>query len=246
MAAVVVPRDRKRVKKAVLLVEDDPDIVRLVTHYLEKDGFQVQAALSGPLGLAAVRKRKPDAVILDLMLPDMDGYEVCKRLRSDPSTSTVPIMMLTAKGDETARVVGLEIGADDYVTKPFSPKEVVARVRALIRRSAPPASLSGQRLVYRDLVLDVPRHEVVVADEPVSLTAKEFALLRYFLTNPGILATRDALLESVWGDNTYVGSRTVDVHIRRLREKIPMLASAIVTVKPFGYKLRDLKSGDED
>jgi two-component system alkaline phosphatase synthesis response regulator PhoP len=234
------------VKKSVLLVEDDPDIVRLVTHYLEKDGFQVQAAATGPQGLGAVRKRRPDAVILDLMLPDIDGYEVCKRLRSDPSTATVPIMMLTAKGDETARVVGLEIGADDYVTKPFSPKEVVARLRALLRRSTPRPSPAGQRLTYRDLVLDVPRHEVTVADQPVSLTAKEFALLRYFLTNPGLLATRDALLESVWGETTYVGSRTVDVHIRRLREKIPMMASAILTVKPFGYKLRDPKSDDEE
>jgi two-component system alkaline phosphatase synthesis response regulator PhoP len=234
------------VKKSVLLVEDDPDIVRLVTHYLEKDGFQVQAASTGPQGLGAVRKRKPDAVILDLMLPDMDGYEVCKRLRADPSTATVPIMMLTAKGDETARVVGLEIGADDYVTKPFSPKEVVARLRALLRRSAPLPSATSQRLVYRELVLDVPRHEVLIGDRPVSLTAKEFALLRYFLMHPGILATRDALLESVWGETTYVGSRTVDVHIRRLREKIPMLASAIVTVKPFGYKLRDPKGDDEE
>ncbi len=233
-------------KKSVLIVEDDPDIVRLVTHYLEKDGFQVHAALTGPEGLGAARKRKPDAVILDVMLPEIDGYEICKRLRADPSTATLPIMMLTAKGDETARVVGLEIGADDYVTKPFSPKEVVARLRALLRRSAPPPSLSGQRLVYRDLVLDVPRHEVRVADHPVTLTAKEFALLRYFLTNPGLLATRDALLESVWGETTYVGSRTVDVHIRRLREKIPMLASAILTVKPFGYKLRDPKNEDEE
>lgn len=232
-------------KRSVILVEDDPDIVRLVTHYLEKEGFQVQAALTGPEGLAAIRKQKPDAVILDVMLPDLDGYELCKRLRTDAATATLPIMMLTAKGEETDRVVGLEIGADDYVTKPFSPKEAVARLRALLRRSAPPPPLAAQRLVYEELVLDVARHEVRVADKPVSLTAKEFSLLRYFLRNPGLLATRDALLEAVWGETTYVGSRTVDVHIRRLREKIPLLATAIVTIKPFGYKLRDPK-GESD
>jgi DNA-binding response OmpR family regulator len=234
------------VKKLILLVEDEPDIVRLVTHYLEKDGFEVEAALTGPQGLAAIRRRKPAAVILDVMLPDLDGYDVCKRIRSDQATAQVPIIMLTAKGDETARVVGLELGADDYVTKPFSPKELIARLRALLRRSAPPAPASEQRLAYRDVVLDVSRHEVLVANRQVELTAKEFELLRYFLRHPGLLATRDALLESVWGENTYVGSRTVDVHIRRLREKIPMLATAIVTIKPFGYKLRDLKDRDDD
>jgi DNA-binding response OmpR family regulator len=233
-------------KKLILLVEDEPDIVKLVTHYLEKDGFEVEAALTGPQGLVAIRRRKPSAVILDVMLPDLDGYEVCKRIRSDPATAQVPIIMLTAKGDETARVVGLELGADDYVTKPFSPKELLARLRALLRRSAPPAPALEQRLVYGDVVLDVSRHEVLVGNRHVALTAKEFELLRYFLRHPGLLATRDALLESVWGESTYVGSRTVDVHIRRLREKIPLLATAITTIKPFGYKLRDLKGGDDE
>jgi DNA-binding response OmpR family regulator len=219
-------------KKLILLVEDEPDIVRLLTHYLEKDGFDVEAALTGPQGLAAIKRRKPAAVILDVMLPDMDGYEVCKRIRSDPGTAQVPIIMLTAKGDETARVVGLELGADDYVSKPFSPKELLARLRALLRRAAPPVPALEQRLEYRELVVDVSRHEVRVKDRLVELT--------------GLLATRDALLESVWGESTYVGSRTVDVHIRRLREKIPLLATAIVTIKPFGYKLRDLKAGNDD
>jgi two-component system alkaline phosphatase synthesis response regulator PhoP len=196
--------------------------------------------------LAAIRRRKPAAVLLDLMLPDLDGYEICKRVRSDPATAQVPIIMLTAKGDETARVVGLELGADDYVTKPFSPKEVLARLRALLRRAAPPTPPSEQRLAYQDVVLDVSRHEVLVGNRPVDLTAKEFELLRYFLRHPGLVATRDALLESVWGETTYVGSRTVDVHIRRLREKIPLLATAIATIKPIGYKLRDPKVHDND
>jgi DNA-binding response OmpR family regulator len=233
-------------KRVILLVEDEPDIVRLVTHYLEKDGFEVEAAPTGPQGLAAIRRRKPAAVILDVMLPDLDGYEVCRRIRSDSATAQVPIIMLTAKGDETARVVGLELGADDYVTKPFSPKELLARLRAVLRRAAPATSALEQRLAYRDLVLDVSRHEVRAGDRPVDLTAKEFELLRYFLRHPGLLATRDALLESVWGETTYVGSRTVDVHIRRLREKIPMLTTAIATIKPLGYKLRDLKDGGDD
>jgi two-component system alkaline phosphatase synthesis response regulator PhoP len=233
-------------KKLILLIEDEPDIVRLLTHYLEKDGFAVEAASTGPQGLAAIRRRKPAAVLLDLMLPDLDGYEICKRVRSDPATAQVPIIMLTAKGDETARVVGLELGADDYVTKPFSPKEVLARLRALLRRAAPPTPPSEQRLAYQDVVLDVSRHEVLVGNRPVDLTAKEFELLRYFLRHPGLVATRDALLESVWGETTYVGSRTVDVHIRRLREKIPLLATAIATIKPIGYKLRDPKVHDND
>jgi DNA-binding response OmpR family regulator len=232
-------------KKLIVLVEDEPDIVRLVTHYLEKEGFEVEAALTGPQGLAVIRGRKPAAVILDVMLPDLDGYEVCRRLRSDATTASVPIIMLTAKGDETARVVGLEVGADDYVTKPFSPKELLARLRALLRRASPVVPASEQRLVYRDLVLDVSRHEVEVGGRSIALTAKEFELLRYFLRHQGLLATRDALLESVWGETTYVGSRTVDVHIRRLREKIPMLATAIMTIKPIGYKLRDLRDQDE-
>jgi two-component system alkaline phosphatase synthesis response regulator PhoP len=232
-------------KKLILLVEDEPDIVRLLTHFLEKDGFEVAASPTGPHGLATIRRRKPAAVILDLMLPDLDGYEICRRVRSDPATAPVPIIMLTAKGDETARVVGLELGADDYVTKPFSPKELLARLRALLRRAAPPIAPAEQRMTYRDVVLDVSRHEVTVGTRPVELTAKEFELLRYFLRHPGLVATRDALLESVWGESTYVGSRTVDVHIRRLREKIPLLATAIKTIKPIGYKLHDATHSDE-
>jgi two-component system alkaline phosphatase synthesis response regulator PhoP len=205
----------------------------------------VAASPTGPHGLATIRRRKPAAVILDLMLPDLDGYEICRRVRSDPATAPVPIIMLTAKGDETARVVGLELGADDYVTKPFSPKELLARLRALLRRAAPPIAPAEQRMTYRDVVLDVSRHEVTVGTRPVELTAKEFELLRYFLRHPGLVATRDALLESVWGESTYVGSRTVDVHIRRLREKIPLLATAIKTIKPIGYKLHDATHSDE-
>lgn len=223
--------------KSVLIVEDDPDIVRLLTHYLEQERYRVRVVSSGPDALRAVREGSPDVIILDVMLPAMDGYEVCKRLRATPDTARVPILMLTAKADEADKIVGLEIGADDYVAKPFSPKEVVARVKALVRRSEPEPLRAPLR--YRTVSLDPDRHEVTVSDRPIELTAKEFGLLQYLLTHRGRLATRDAILTSVWGYDAEVTTRTVDVHIRRLRGKIPMLADAIITVKPYGYKLRD-------
>jgi len=223
--------------KTVLVIEDDPDIVRLLTLYLEQERYRVRAVSSGTEGLRAVREGSPDVIILDVMLPALDGYEVCKRLRATPETARVPILMLTAKADEADKIVGLEIGADDYVAKPFSPKEVVARVKALVRRSEPDPLRAPLR--YQTITLDPDRHEVTVGNRPIELTAKEFGLLQYLLAHRGRLATRDAILASVWGYDAEVTTRTVDVHIRRLREKIPVLVSAIVTVKPYGYKLRD-------
>jgi DNA-binding response OmpR family regulator len=228
----------------ILLVEDDPDIVRLLSHYLQAAGYQVHTESNGSAGLRAARAQSPLAAILDVMLPGLDGYEVCRRLRADPVTSALPILMLTARGAEGDKVRGLEIGADDYVTKPFSPKEVVARVKALVRRSVGEAS--GTRLEYGALSLDTERHEVVVGRRHVALTAKEFALLEYLLRHRGRLATRDALLNSVWGYDAEVTTRTVDVHIRRLREKIPSLATAIQTVKPYGYKLKESAATEPD
>lgn len=230
--------------KTVLIIEDDPDIVRLLSHYLEKAGFRVRAESSGPAGLRAAREVLPAVVILDVMLPGVDGYEVCRRLRAESATAALPILILTARGEEGDKVRGLEIGADDYVTKPFSPKEVVARLNALVRRST--GEVSGTRLEYGVLTLDAERHEVLVGQRPVSLTAKEFALLEYLLRHRGKLATRDALLNSVWGYDAEVTTRTVDVHIRRLREKIPSLATAIQTVKPYGYKLQDQPAVNRD
>jgi DNA-binding response OmpR family regulator len=227
--------------KTALVVEDEPDIVRLLTHYLEQAGFRVRTETTGLAGLRAARDAAPAVIILDVMLPGLDGYEVCRRLRTDAATAAVPILMLTARGEETDKVRGLEIGADDYVTKPFSPKEVVARVKALVRRSGGEAA--GVRLEYGSLTLDTERHEVSVGGSEVSLTAKEFALLEYLLRRRGKLATREALLNSVWGYDADVTTRTVDVHIRRLREKIPALATAIQTVKPYGYKLADDPAG---
>jgi DNA-binding response OmpR family regulator len=223
--------------RTALVVEDEPDIVRLLTHYLEQSGYRVRTETTGLAGLRAAREHAPDVILLDVMLPGLDGYEVCRRLRSDAATVAVPILMLTARGAETDKVHGLEIGADDYVTKPFSPKEVVARVNALVRRSG--GETAGARLEYGVLTLDTERHEVLVGGLEISLTAKEFALLEYLLRRRGKLATREALLNSVWGYDADVTTRTVDVHIRRLREKIPFLATAIHTIKPYGYKLAE-------
>lgn len=234
----------ERLVKTILLIEDDPDIVRLLDHYLRTAGYRVQAESTGSAGIRAAREQSPDAVILDVMLPVVDGYEVCRRLRAAPATAALPILMLTARGTEGDKVRGLEIGADDYVTKPFSPKEVVARVKALVRRSAGEAG--GPRLEYGALTLDTERHEVLSGRHLVSLTAKEFALLEYLLRHRGKLATRDALLNSVWGYDAEVTTRTVDVHIRRLREKIPVLSTAIQTVKPYGYKLKESPTDQSD
>ena len=224
--------------KKILIIEDDADIIGLVTHYLEKEGYQAVSVRDGAAGLKQAKTDPPDLLILDLMLPAMDGLEICRRLRADPKTAALPVIMLTARGEETDRVVGLEMGADDYLVKPFSPKELAARVKALLRRTdrreAAPA-----RHAYGDLVLDADRHEVRVKGREVVLTAKEFGLLEQLLRERGRVLTRDALLDRVWGYESDVISRTVDVHIRRLREKIPLLQTAIQSVKPYGYKLKE-------
>jgi two-component system alkaline phosphatase synthesis response regulator PhoP len=224
--------------KKIVVIEDDQDITRLVTHYLTKEGYTVKSFLDGIRGLKFFKEERPDLVILDLMLPEMDGLEVCKRLRADPKTSTLPIIVLTAKGEETDKIVGLELGADDYVTKPFSPKELVARVKALLRRSERQVEESPSYR-YGPILLDVTRHEVRVSSKGIQLTAKEFSLLLQLLKNKGRVLTRGTLLDTVWGYDSDVTTRTVDVHIRRLREKIPFLTGAIVTVKSYGYKLKD-------
>lgn len=224
--------------KKILIVEDEKDILELVKLYLEKEGFRPYTATTGQEGLRQVRAAHPDLVILDLMLAEMDGLEVCKRIRADPDTSMTPIIMLTAKAEESDMVIGLELGADDYVTKPFSPKSLVARVKALFRRLERKQE-KPVRYTYGPLVLDLARHEVKVNGRDVPLTAKEFGLLEHLLRNPGRVMTRDVLLNSVWGYDYYGTTRTVDVHIRRLKQKISLLNEAIVSVKSLGYKLKE-------
>jgi DNA-binding response OmpR family regulator len=222
----------------ILVVEDDRDIAELVVHSLRRAGHEADFVTSGIDGLDSVRAQPPDLMVLDRMLPGLDGLDVCRKLRADRSTAAVPIIMLTARAEEADRVAGLELGADDYVTKPFSPRELVARVKALLRRSQRTAE-PEEVLRYGGLSMDLTRHVVRDAGEEVHLTAKEFLLLRYLLEHPGRVLSRDLLLSDVWDYNYTGGTRTVDVHVRRLREKIPMLADALVTVKQFGYKLLD-------
>jgi DNA-binding response OmpR family regulator len=222
----------------ILVVEDDPDIAQLIAHYLQKAGHTTEYLTSGSGVVPHARAAPPDLVILDLMLPGMDGLMVCQALRAQRETAGIPIIMLTARGEEGDRIAGLELGADDYVTKPFSPGELAARVAALLRRTqrvvTPIAALR-----YGPLTIDVDRHAVRVGSDDVRLTAKEFLLLQYLVEHRGRVLSRDLLLSDVWGYQYTGGTRTVDVHIRRLREKLPALADAIVTVKQFGYRLED-------
>lgn len=227
--------------KKILIVEDDHDIQQLVLLYLEREGFRPIRALNGLEALKLVKEHNPDLLILDLMLPDLDGLEVCKRLRSSLDTAMLPIIMLTAKVAESDMIVGLELGADDYVPKPFSLKALVARVKALLRRGEH-ASSAGANDEYRygTFTMNVPRHEVTLGTQEVHLTTKEFGLLEHFLRHRGRVLTREVLLNAVWGYDYYGTTRTVDVHIRRLKEKLPLLHEAIVSVKSLGYKLNDL------
>jgi DNA-binding response OmpR family regulator len=220
----------------ILVVEDDHDIADLLVHYLRKAGHTVSCLTSGADVLPHLRTSPADLVILDWMLPGLSGMAVCEALRHDTSTLHVPIIMLTARGDEADRVAGLERGADDYVTKPFSPKELVARVAARLRRPGALAA-EGSVLTYGGITIDTDRHQITSDGDEVKLTAKEFLLLKYLVQHRGRVLSRDLLLTDVWGYQYTGGTRTVDVHIRRLREKLPMLNEAIETVKQFGYKL---------
>jgi len=222
----------------VLIVEDDADIAALLAHSLRKAGYRSSTLHSGSEVVAEVRRDPPDLVLLDVMLPGLDGLDVCRALRGDPQTAAVPIILLTARAEEGDRIAGLDLGADDYITKPFSPNEVVARVRALLRRAQRPA-VPGTVLRHGPVAVDLDRHQVTVEGDEVHLTAKEFLLLRYFLEHPGRVLSRDLLLSDVWDYRYTGGTRTVDVHVRRLREKLPAIADAIVTVKQFGYKLAE-------
>jgi DNA-binding response OmpR family regulator len=219
----------------ILIVEDDEDIAQLLAHTLRKAGFTTEVLLSGSDAVARVRHAAPALLLLDLMLPGMDGLEICRTLRAEARTAAVPIIMLTARAEESDRIAGLELGADDYITKPFSPNEVVARVRALLRRAR--QSQAGPVLRYRSVEMDLDRHVVTNNGQEVQLTAKEFLLLRYFIDHQGRVLSRDLLLSDVWGYRYTGGTRTVDVHVRRLRDKLPELADAILTVKQFGYRL---------
>jgi len=222
----------------VLVVDDEPDLVELVRYNLTEAGFRVSEARTGAEALAAVRRSVPDVLILDLMLPDLSGTEVCRRLRNESELVDLPIIMLTAKSEEIDRVVGFELGADDYVTKPFSPREQVLRVRAVLRRRVQ-GEVGERPLEHGPLRLEPGTHRCLVGGREVSVTAREFQLLAALMRRPGRVMTRDRLLDEVWGRDITVTSRTIDTHLKRLREKLNEAGMLIETVRGVGYRFAE-------
>ncbi len=226
-------------RKTILVIEDEKDVVDLLALTLRKsDGFKVTTANDGAAGLEKARSERPDFIILDLMLPKMSGLEVCKLLRTDAGTRHIPILMLTAKAEEIDRVVGLEFGADDYVTKPFSPREVALRIRAILRRGKTDEPTTD-RLTAGPITVDPIRHHVSVEGKKVHLTSLEFKLLHTLMQRRGRVQDRDRLLNEVWGYESVIDTRTVDTHVRRLREKLGKSGDVIETVRGFGYRVRE-------
>ncbi len=228
-------------KTRILLVEDDENITELVRYNLENAGFIVTCVADGEEGLYHATEESPDIILLDWMLPNLSGLEICRQLRRNSATQNVPIIMLTARADEPDRIRGLETGADDYIVKPFSPKELIVRIQAVLRRVRP--ALAGQDLTFEDISLDNVSHRVSRGDKVVHLGPTEYRLLRHFMENPGRVFSREQLLDSVWGRDVYVEPRTVDVHIRRLRKAINEGGAAdyIRTVRSAGYALDNTK-----
>jgi two-component system phosphate regulon response regulator PhoB len=221
----------------VLIVDDEADLASLVEFNLQQAGLETSVALTGEQALSLARQRVPDVVLLDLMLPDISGKEVCRRLRAEPKTRAVPIVMLTARGEELDRVEGFEVGADDYVTKPFSPRELVLRIKAILRRASPPDT--GARLTVGFFTIDTGSHRVWVDGQLLELTALEFKLLHHFMARAGRVQSREQLLSDVWGITSPLETRTVDTHVMRLREKLGVARDSIETVRGVGYRMSD-------
>lgn len=225
----------------IALIEDEPDILEVMEYNLQREGYAVLSRTDGEEGLDLVRKEAPDLVLLDLMLPGLDGLEVCRRLKADPLTRSTPVIMVTAKGEESDIVLGLGMGADDYVTKPFSPKELVARVKAVLRRGPLREDRgAGERIEREGLVVDAGRHEVLVKGKAVPFTATEFRLLRFLASHPGRVFTRDHLLSRVIGEDAVVIDRNIDVHVRSIRKKIGPHRDLIETIRGVGYRFQDV------
>lgn len=225
-------------KEKILIVEDEKDIVELIQYNLEKENFKVQSANNGQKALDLVRKNHPDLILLDLMLPEIDGLEFCRILKKDPKASHIPIIMLTAKAGESDKIVGLELGADDYITKPFSVKELIARVKALLRRMNPETK-QAEIIKIGEITIDFSKYLVTQKGKPIELTPKEFELLKALIHARGRAISRDTLLENVWGYDysLEITTRTVDVHILNLRKKLKSIADRIITIKNVGYRL---------
>jgi phosphate regulon transcriptional regulator PhoB len=233
-------------QKKILVADDEKDIVELIAYNLEREGFAVSRATDGQKAWEMVNAEKPDLVILDLMMPELPGMEVCARIRRQEATASLPIIMLTAKSDPVDKILGLEIGADDYITKPFHVRELIARVRAVLRRSErPPDTDLPEEFDYRGLHIDFRSYRVTLNGRPVDLSSREFKLLQFFTGHPGRVYSRDQLLDRVWGDEAFVEPRTVDVHISRLRAAIEPdkeNPQYILTVRGIGYKFADVNA----
>jgi DNA-binding response OmpR family regulator len=224
-------------RKTILIADDEPDVLNLLALNLRREGFDVLKAEDGSRALEIARAEAPDLVILDLMMPGMSGLEVTKQLKQSPATSRIPILMLTARAEEVDRIVGLELGADDYVTKPFSPREIVLRVQAVLRRAVVTDPTKEDVIETGPIQIDRAKHEVRIDGKPCDFTATEFKLLSVLLERQGRLQSRDVLLNDVWGYESAIDTRTVDTHVRRLREKLGPAADLIETVRGFGYRM---------
>jgi two-component system phosphate regulon response regulator PhoB len=224
-------------KGKILIVEDDRDIVEMVRYNLKEQGYETISASNGQKGVELAKSQHPDLIILDIMMPVMDGFEACRALKNDNTTADIPIIILSAKSQETDKVVGLELGADDYVTKPFSPRELIARIRAILRRGR--AELPASRLKRDNIVIDSTKHKVTVSGEEISLTFTEFKILEFMARRPGIVLSRYRILDAVAGDDTIVCDRTVDAHVKSLRRKLGTAKHYIETVRGAGYRFKE-------
>ncbi len=238
----MVKRPASKKRRTILVVEDEEDILEIIHYNLSREGFRVEGSRDGEEGLAKARRLNPDLLLLDLMLPGLDGLEVCRRLKADDLTRRIPVVMVTAKGEESDVVLGLGMGADDYVVKPFSPRELVARVKAVLRRGPlREDGGAGERIVRDGLVVDIARHEVKVDGRPVSFTATEMRLLHFLAAHPGRVFTRDQLLSRVIGEHAIVVDRNIDVHVGAVRRKIGPYRVLLETVRGVGYRFREVE-----
>jgi len=226
--------------KKIVIVEDEPDILDIITYNLEREGFEVHGATDGVEGLMLIKREAPDLALLDIMLPSLDGIEICRRLKAESTTRNVQVIMVSARGEESDVVLGLGLGADDYIPKPFKPRELVARVHAVLRRGPLRDEESeGRRVVRGDIVIDLDRHEVVVGDGRAELTATEMRLLHFMACHPGRVFTRDHLVARVIGNGVIVTDRNIDVHVRAIRKKLGAASECLETVRGVGYRFKD-------
>ncbi len=225
-------------KGRILIIEDDKDIVEMLVFNLREAGYETVSAFDGKDGITLARAERPNLIILDIMLPVIDGFEVCRLLKSDPNISQIPIIILSAKSQETDKIIGLELGADDYVTKPFSPRELIARIRAILRRGK--EQRPEKRIQRGDVVIDSTKHRVQIGAEDISLTFTEFKLLEYLARRPGVVFSRAQILDAVSGEETMVYDRTVDAHIKSLRHKLGPAKDYIETIRGAGYRFKEV------